>query len=97
MKICPSCDGKCADSIKYCPRCNRYLGGVSSISEKEYYKNTQIQNQQISKPIPKCPTCSSTNISKIGTVNRMVSVGLFGLSSSKIGKTHKCNNCGTTW
>ena len=47
--------------------------------------------------IPKCPTCGSTNISKIGTVNRMISTGLFGLASSKIGKTHKCNNCGTTW
>lgn len=46
---------------------------------------------------PKCPTCQSTNISKIGTINRMVSTGLFGLASSKIGKTHKCNKCGTTW
>ena len=47
--------------------------------------------------MPKCPTCGSTNISKIGTVNRMISTSLFGLASSKIGKTHKCNNCGTTW
>ena len=47
--------------------------------------------------VPKCPTCGSSNISKIGTINRMVSTGLFGLASSKIGKTHKCNNCGTTW
>lgn len=47
--------------------------------------------------VPKCPTCGSNNISKIGTINRMVSTGLFGLASSKIGKTHKCNNCGTTW
>lgn len=46
---------------------------------------------------PKCPTCGSTNISKIGTLNRMFSVGMFGLASSKIGKTHKCNNCGSTW
>lgn len=46
---------------------------------------------------PKCPTCQSTNISKIGTLNRMASVGLFGLASSKIGKTHKCNSCGSTW
>ena len=45
----------------------------------------------------KCPSCGSSNISKIGVVNRAVSVGIFGLASSKIGKTHKCNNCGTTW
>ena len=47
--------------------------------------------------VPKCPSCGSNNISKIGTINRIVSTGLFGLASSKIGKTHKCNNCGTTW
>lgn len=29
--------------------------------------------------------------------NRAVSVGMFGLASSKIGKTHKCNDCGSTW
>ena len=47
--------------------------------------------------VAKCPSCGSTNISKIGTVSRMISTGIFGLASSKIGKTHKCNNCGTTW
>ena len=47
--------------------------------------------------VAKCPSCGSTNISKIGLVNRAVSVGVFGLASSKIGKTHKCNSCGTTW
>ena len=47
--------------------------------------------------VSKCPSCGSANISKIGTLNRMASIGLLGLASSKIGKTHKCNNCGTTW
>lgn len=47
--------------------------------------------------IPKCPSCGSSNISKIGVVGRAVSFGLVGFASSKIGKTHKCNNCGTTW
>ena len=46
---------------------------------------------------PKCPSCGSSNISKIGVVNRVVSTHFLGLASSKIGKTHKCNNCGTTW
>lgn len=46
---------------------------------------------------PKCPSCGSSNISKIGVVGRAVSFKLVGFASSKIGKTHKCNNCGTTW
>lgn len=45
----------------------------------------------------KCPSCGSTNISKIGAINRMVSVGIFGLASGKIGKTYQCKKCGTTW
>ena len=69
-------------------------------SEKEFWdrinKHTINNNHKID-PIPKCPSCGSTNTSKIGTLNRMVSTSLFGLASSKIGKTHKCNNCGTTW
>lgn len=47
--------------------------------------------------VPKCPSCGSTNISKIGVINRAVSFKLVGFASSKIGKTHKCNNCGTMW
>ena len=47
--------------------------------------------------IPKCPSCGSSNISKIGVINRAVSFTLVGFASSKIGKTHKCNQCGTTW
>jgi hypothetical protein len=47
--------------------------------------------------IPKCPSCGSSNISKIGVVNKVISTALLGLASSKIGKTHKCNNCGTMW
>lgn len=47
--------------------------------------------------VAKCPSCGSTSICKIGLVNRAVSVGIFGLASGKIGKTHKCNSCGTTW
>lgn len=47
--------------------------------------------------LPKCPSCGSTNISKIGVGERALSVGMFGILSGKIGKTHKCNNCGNMW
>ena len=47
--------------------------------------------------LPRCPSCGSTNISKIGLVSRIISTQFLGLASSKIGSTHKCKNCGTTW
>lgn len=47
--------------------------------------------------IPKCPTCQSINIHKMGSVERGASIFTFGLFSKKINKTFKCNNCGYTW
>lgn len=47
--------------------------------------------------IPKCPNCGSRHITNIGTLNRAVSIGLFGLASSKIGKTKQCKSCGYKW
>lgn len=47
--------------------------------------------------VPKCPTCGSTNIKKISGTKRWLSVGLFGLASSNIGKSMCCQNCGYKW
>ena len=46
---------------------------------------------------PKCPTCQSTNIRKMGAVESGVSIFAFGIFSKKINKTFKCGNCGYTW
>ena len=45
----------------------------------------------------KCPACGSTNIEKISTASRAVSVGMVGLASSKIGKQYKCKACKHMW
>lgn len=43
----------------------------------------------------KCPYCKSANVRKISTAGRVVSTGLFGLGSKKIGKQWHCGNCGS--
>ena len=43
---------------------------------------------------PKCTYCGSSNIRKIGLLNRAISAELFGLGSKKIGKQFHCNDCG---
>lgn len=63
------------------------------ITDRWYAK----QNAQKFSTGPKCPTCGSTNIRKISTGERMVSVGMLGLFSKKINKSFKCNSCGYTW
>lgn len=61
---------------------------------RRYLANAQAQ-ELLNKP--KCPTCGSTNIKKIGGIERGASIAAFGIFSKKINKTFKCNNCGYTW
>lgn len=65
----------------------------------KYQQQKQAEEQARQDAInhPKCPTCGSTNIRKIGTGERVASVIGFGILSRKINKTWKCNNCGHTW
>lgn len=59
----------------------------------ELLKNDKIERTNA----PKCPTCQSTNIQKIGTGERVASVATLGIFSKKINKSFKCKNCGYTW
>lgn len=64
-------------------------------AEREPYET--YYPQLASNPKPKCPTCGSTNVEKISTLNRAVSIGIVGLASDKIGKQFCCKNCGYKW
>ena len=64
------------------------------------FKATTAQQESVKSQeqnIPKCPTCGSTNIKKISAGSRWLSTGLFGISSSKLGKSMECRNCGYKW
>ena len=67
------------------------------IRKSEESRINEYQQKYLAEHNIHCPYCNSSNVTKIGTVNRAVSVGMFGLASEKIGKTHKCNDCGSTW
>lgn len=69
-----------------------------------YRENVGVDSmQQISKikselyDRPKCPTCSSTNISKISTTSKVAGAAFFGLFSKTAKSQFKCNNCGYKW
>lgn len=70
----------------------------------EYKKTINIKDAIINKHSnssylnkPHCPTCNSTNITKISGTKRFITTGLFGLASSNVGKTMECKNCGYKW
>lgn len=68
---------------------------ISDLSPQEQAHNNEVAQEWLNKP--KCPTCNSTNITKISGTKRFVTTGLFGLASSNVGKTMKCKNCGYKW
>lgn len=71
------------------------------IAEKQR-KLEMIKNRSVQPKVDRptglcCPACGSTRYEKITTLNRVVSVELAGLASSKIGKQYKCKKCGHLW
>lgn len=69
--------------------------GIKPLTPEQRAHNQAVAREALNKP--KCPTCSSTNIQKIGTGERAVSVATLGMFSNKINKSFKCKNCGYTW
>ena len=59
------------------------------------YSGSIVQKQ--SSNILRCPNCKSTNIKKITTSSRVISVALVGIASGKIGKQYECLNCKYKW
>ena len=44
-----------------------------------------------------CPTCGSKNIQKISLASKAIGGYMFGIFSSNIRNTFKCNDCGYKW
>ena len=55
------------------------------------------QNEAMAALLPKCPTCSSTNLKKISVTSKAVNTAMFGIFGTKRHKTFHCNNCGYEW
>lgn len=60
-------------------------------------QKTSTTSSDQTSSVPKCPTCSSTDIKKISGLKRWFGVGMVGLASSDVGKTMQCNKCGYKW
>lgn len=84
---------------------DEYIKGNSQFDEELYRSRINKEkllrqaslDKQREQNKPKCPTCGSTNVKHISTLNRAVSIGVFGLFSSKIGKNYECLHCKSKW
>lgn len=79
-------------NIEICKECNKEV--LVTTPDEEVIRKKRIQEQA---NIPHCPTCSSTNISKVPNISKAGSVFMFGLLSQKVKKTWHCNNCKYEW
>lgn len=70
-------------------------------SDFEKYRQEVVKEQERQAKIeaakPKCPQCASTNLEKISTTDRAMSIAIAGAASGKIGKQYKCRNCKYMW
>lgn len=83
---CPQCGSTYFrdDGFTSCIDC-----GCILITEDEY----RSYGYHADKPTVECPYCHSVKTSKISVMGRVVSTGLFGLASKKVGKQYHCNEC----
>lgn len=98
VKKCKNCKRKYPKIFIKCPKCNQQLIKLSTENKQIDKQINEIRKemqeyQEKQNSIIKCPYCKATNVTKISTAGRVVSVGLFGLGSSKVGKQWHCNNC----
>lgn len=60
-------------------------------------QNDEVKAMNYKLSHPQCPNCGSTNTKQISNANRVASVAMWGLASSKIGKQYQCNRCNHKW
>lgn len=60
-------------------------------------KKELSEEAELAKYAPKCPTCGSPDLEKIGTASKVLDVAFWGFASGKVKKTFHCNNCGYEW
>lgn len=82
---------------------NHSLFGVEPTREKvrQYlldllHQETITPLQSASANLPTCPICHSTNLTKLSSARSFLKIATFGLAGAgDVGKTWKCNNCGS--
>lgn len=72
-------------------------------NKKRREENVEIKRKEnltkqvnLTKNVPKCPICGSTNLEKISLGNKAGSVAAFGVFAvGHVSKTYKCKSCGS--
>lgn len=76
-----------------------YDAKVKAEIQEKLDEERRKAEEEVAKPIytPKCPTCGSPDLEKIGTASKVLDIAFWGFASGKVKKTFHCNNCGYEW
>lgn len=106
---CPECGKQISDKSKQCVNCGYPLPNKDKFAylkdkpsaftqrEKDNDLKNKFGGKYVSSNIIKCPTCGSTDTTKISTTSKVINASLFGLLGNKRKKTFHCNNCKYEW
>ena len=67
----------------------------TQLQQQEHARETK--QQQIISNQPHCPTCGSSNLSKVSTFSKIMDSAVWGFGGKQRYKTYHCNNCGYEW
>lgn len=89
--LCPKCGRRMTylSTEEIDPRTNKVINSYQESRRKQNNPGEPISTA----PVVKCLYCHSTNTKKITTTGRMMSIGIFGFASKKMGKQWHCNSC----
>jgi predicted RNA-binding Zn-ribbon protein involved in translation (DUF1610 family) len=85
-----------------CKYCGMAMDGKFLVAHIHKFHEAQYRQDLASgavvQPVPRCPSCGSTNIARFSRawkVTKIASVGVFGLGN--VHKIFQCHNCGYKW
>lgn len=105
IELCPYCRTKYKNSIiGTLDEVNAFVDNHPELKRSPEFSydayNKRINYVPYEYPtsnVAKCPTCGSTDLSKVSSISKVGSVLMFGLLSQKVKKTWHCNNCKYEW
>ena len=106
---CPHCGKPASSRAASCPYCHAPLNDESEklpVVPPEQEKPDPMrevrefvlasERRKAQSNIPTCPVCRSANLSRISAAKSFLKVATFGIAGAgDVGKTWKCNNCGS--
>lgn len=94
------------EEVQICPDCGKQLeyyeteiidNNTNLVIKRSTEESQEDTNSMQLLNIPKCPTCSSTDVKKIGSISKVAGAVTFGIFSKTAKSQFKCNSCGYKW